>query len=63
LSCKKIKNYKIIRRSFEFGFIMGNPIPAPNPMGMGMGKNSPQFLNGDGDEMTLPDGEQTRCHP
>jgi hypothetical protein len=42
---------------------MGNPVPAPNPVGMGMGKKSPQLLNGDGDEMALPGGEQTRCHP
>jgi hypothetical protein len=59
----KKENPKIIRRSFEFSFIMGNPIPAPNPMGMGMGKKSPRLLNGDGDEMALPGGEQTRCHP
>jgi hypothetical protein len=58
-----MKNHKKMRRSFEFSFIMGNPIPAPNSMGMGMGKKSPRLLNEDGDEMTLPGGKQTRCHP
>jgi hypothetical protein len=56
-----MKNHKIMRRSFEFIFIMGNPVPAPHLMGMG--KKSPWLLNGDGDEMALPGGEQTRCHP
>jgi hypothetical protein len=27
-----MENPKIIRRSFEFSFVMGNPIPAPNSM-------------------------------
>jgi hypothetical protein len=52
-----------MERSFEFGCLMGNPVPVPNPVGMGMGKKSPRLLNGDGDEMALPGGEQTRCHP
>jgi hypothetical protein len=34
---KKMENHKIIRISFEFSFIMENPIPALHPMGMGMG--------------------------
>jgi hypothetical protein len=58
-----MKNHKIMRRSFEFSFIMGNPIPAPNSMGMGIGKKYLRLLIGDGDEMALPGGEQTRCHP
>jgi hypothetical protein len=41
LSCKKMKNHKIMRRSIEFSFIMGNPIPTPNSMGMGIEKKSP----------------------
>jgi hypothetical protein len=52
-----------MRISFEFSFIMENPIPTPNSMEMGMGKKSPRLLNEDGDEMALPGGEQTRCHP
>jgi hypothetical protein len=36
--CVKKKKYKNIRRSFEFSFIMGNPIPALNSMGTGMEK-------------------------
>jgi hypothetical protein len=61
LSCKKVENHKIVRRSFEFSFIMGKPIPAP--MGMGMGEKPPRLLNEDGYEKAFPGGEQTRCHP
>jgi hypothetical protein len=58
-----MQNHKFIRKSFEFSFIMGNPIPAPNPMGTGMGKKLPRLLNRDEDEKALSGGEQTRCHP
>jgi hypothetical protein len=56
-----MKNHKIMRRSFEFSFIMENPIPAPNLIEMEMGKKSPRLLNGNGDEMALSGEEQTRC--
>jgi hypothetical protein len=53
-----MENHKMIRRSFKFSLIRGNPIPALDPMGIGMGKKSPRLLNGDGDERHFPVGSR-----
>jgi hypothetical protein len=53
-----MENYKMIRRSFKFSLISGNPIPALDLMGTGMEKKSLRLLNGDGDERHFPMGSR-----
>jgi hypothetical protein len=48
--------HEIYKKIIWIYHLNGEPDPALNLMGMGMGKKSPQLLNGDGDEKTLPGG-------